>query len=384
MIRRATLVGLCVVLVGACDSESTDGTPAITGADEADGGGKKKKKNNKGDDDGASQDGTSGGPVGEAGEVSMGEVGPSTSGLTTSTTTTAGTAGTTGTTMGETTTTTTGGAASPLVPVDSGAGVTFEGGGYRLVVAAGGGKITEYSLDGENVLASAGTDLQTGSILWIAPQSLWGWPPPPAHNSDPYAYAIEGNEAVFTGAEAAGVAMTKRFAMTDAGTVSITYTLSAGASAVQASAWENSRLVPTLCFFGTGTDPVVNGDTGPGTLLEPTVDGAVSWVPWTPGNTEQRVVLADGAGWSGCATGPGGLLFLKTFPDIPGSAFAPGNGEIKIWWERSDFLELEQLGAYSSIAPGTPVTYAVEWNLSRLPADVPVAPGPALAALLPN
>lgn len=298
---------------------------------------------------------------------------------------TADVTGTDGETGPEPSSSTTGGTgeAEPITPTDSGTGVVFAGGGYRLVISAAGGRITEYSLEGTNALSTSGQFVQQGSTFWVAPQT-WGWPPPAPHDADPYTYAIESDEAVFTGGASEGVAFTKRVGMTDDGTVSLEYTLTAQAGAVSWAPWEVTRLAPTLCFFGTGPDAGAfdYGSTAP---ITPQVQGGVTWVPFEPGNTAQRTLLADAVGWSGCATGPAGLLFLKTFPDIPGTAFSEGNGEVKIWWEGNAFLELEQMGAYGMISAATPVTYAVQWTLTRLSPDVVVEAGsPSLAALLPS
>jgi len=275
--------------------------------------------------------------------------------------------------------------ATAVTPTDNGMGVTFTGTmGHRLVIDARGGRILEYSLSGENALSVTGQFVQQGSTLWVAPQSSWTptWPPPVAHDEAPYSYVIEGTDAVFTGTPALGVAITKRIGMTDGGIVSLQYSLIASAPVAWAP-WEVSRMAPSLCFFGPGTETNTYVYNPSSTPLQPVQSDGIAWVTFAPGTTGFQELLTDSVGWAGCATGPSGLLLLKQFPNISANAFAPGNGDLKLWWDNGNFIELEPIGPYSQIQANQPVTYDVTWSLTRLGADVAVtSQSPSLAAVI--
>jgi len=264
---------------------------------------------------------------------------------------------------------------------------------HRLVVSRHGGRIVEYSVGGRNVLATAGTYLQQGSTFWVAPQSHWetAWPPSEALDVEPYR-EFEGHELERAPGSTAdlrlrseadpalGVWFQKDITLHADGSVRLRYAIHAEREVTWAP-WEVTRLRPGLCFFSPGAhrepilDPAVEA-------VEIVPDEGVAWVPFDAGNDRFRTLLADADGWCGYAHD--GLLLLKSFPAVASSAFAPGNGSLKVWWQNNEFIELEQVGPHVVLTPGTPEVYDVAWQLQALGPEVEVAPRSAsLAALLP-
>lgn len=260
---------------------------------------------------------------------------------------------------------------------------------HRLVIARAGARIVEYATGGKNVLSTWGTYVQQGSTFWVGPQSAWPepWPPSRVLEEDPYEPVggeVRNDVAsvrLHSGSDAdLGVAFEKEFTMYPDGSVRLRYTIVAEREVMWAP-WEVTRLRPGLCFYG------------PGAYLAPILDPAVpnvpaieedgvAWVPFETGNDCFRTHLADASGWCGYAHD--GQLLLKQFPTVPAADFAPGNGSLKIWWQNSDFIELEQLGAQRRLQAGERDVYDVSWSLHALRPEVEVAPrSPSLSALLP-
>ena len=62
------------------------------------------------------------------------------------------------------------------------------------------------------------------------------------------------------------------------------------------------------------------------------------------------------------------------YTDISSSQFAPGESEIEVYGG-SGYYELENQGAYTSIAPGEWLSWSVTWRATNLPAEVTNAVG---------
>src|SRR5690606_31640735 len=300
------------------------------------------------DDDGAAQ-GSSEGSDGAAETTGRDDSDTSSSaGVTDDGSTTTGTSSST--TEGSTSTSTTdasesatsedtGAEATPVIPTDNRAGVMFSGPTHRLMIDAVGARVMEYSLDGQNVLYTDGTRLQQGSTFWVAPQSSWtdtddDWPPPTAIDDARYEYVIDGATATFTSQEDAslGLSVTKTFAMTSTGEVTITYTMIASRDLTTPWApWEVSRHPPGLCFFARGGEtPQFSYNLDIADMISVVEDSGVAWVPYSGPLAKHGELLADAAGWAGCAFESTRHLLLKQFADVSGGSFSAGNGDLKI------------------------------------------------------
>jgi len=246
---------------------------------------------------------------------------------------------------------------------------------HRLSVSVRGGRFLEYAIHGRNVLSTGGDWVQRGSTFWLGPHHAWPriWPPDEAIDDEPYEVSIDARGVTMISPIVASFAarIRKRVEMQADGSLSMTYGVTAIDRSIQWSPWEVTRLRPGLCFFGTGreTAPIVDPVVAP---IEPIVDGTVTWVPFEPGNDRFRTLLSDAAGWSGYAHD--GLLLLKQFEPVDAAEFPPANGSLKIWWQNSDFMELEQLGPYRTIEAGEEIHYRTAWSLAELESDVEIAP----------
>ncbi len=88
-------------------------------------------------------------------------------------------------------------------------------------------------------------------------------------------------------------------------------------------------------------------------------------------------MFADGAeGW--IAHVEDDVLLVKSFGDTTPSEAAPGESEIELYADGAHtYVEVENQGAYASIAPGATATWTVRWYLHKLDATVSVKVGSA-------
>jgi len=108
------------------------------------------------------------------------------------------------------------------------------------------------------------------------------------------------------------------------------------------------------------------------------VDG-VAWFAYDAAAiTADQKLFADGReGW--IAHVDGDLLLVKSFADTLPAQAAPGEAEIEIYANAGHtYVEVENQGAYVSLAPGAATTWTVRWILRKLDlAATPALPGSA-------
>jgi len=271
-------------------------------------------------------------------------------------------------------------------PVDRGNGkLALEfGSTYFEVTPQRGGRITSLRHAGVELLilmGSANYDDALGSTFWPSPQT-WGWPPPVEIDGGPYAASVD-SAGVITAQGATSpmtsLQVTKRFSanlITEA--VDIEYSMTnTGAAPVQWAPWEITRMPATgLAFWPTGGAPF--GDSP----LAHQIVGAHTWVD--PSQTQGEAKLfADGQGGY-LAYALGDRLLVKQFQDQPPTAAAPNEAEIELYASPDHgYVEVENQGAYLSIAPGETVRWQVTWYARQLPAGVtPRAGNPELISFV--
>jgi hypothetical protein len=94
-----------------------------------------------------------------------------------------------------------------------------------------------------------------------------------------------------------------------------------------------------------------------------------TWCAFADTDGEGKL-FADGTGGY-LAYALGDRLLVKQFQDVPASAAAPGEAEIELYVNAGhDYVEVENQGAYASIAPGQTVRWRVVWYARKLPAAV--------------
>ena len=250
-----------------------------------------------------------------------------------------------------------------------------------VVDAALGARITRFSLAGRDVLTGADVnDLNFGATFWTSPQAAWGWPPPVEHDSEPYAAHQAGEDGaagVFTGKPDAklGLAVTKTFFVDAArGAVTIEYGLHNHAGEPRPVApWEISRH-PTggLTFF-----PVGEAIEPASTLAVKTEAGAVWFDYDARAITDHQKLFAHGSeGWIAQVDRARALLLVKSFPEITRAQQAPGEAALEIYADpKHTYIEVEQQGAYRSLAPDEIVTWRVTWSLRPAPPAEEIRPG---------
>ena len=77
---------------------------------------------------------------------------------------------------------------------------------------------------------------------------------------------------------------------------------------------------------------------------------------------ENRKVNADGKGWLSYEAK--GLVFTKRFADLTPEQPAPGEAEIQVYVNQGKtYIEIENQGAYTALAPGEKLSWTVRWYL---------------------
>jgi hypothetical protein len=269
----------------------------------------------------------------------------------------------------------------PAVPTVSGTVYTFTSGNTVFSVdAAKAGRIVTFSLAGKNILTAAknSQDNNWGSTFWPSPQSDWNWPPPAELDPNPYSAALCGPTLSLTSKPfaALGLSVTKQFSV-DAvtGVVTVEYGLkNHGTQARSVAPWEITRVAAGgLTFFPMGDGSPTKGMQD---LLNVQINGGVAWFAYDAASiANDQKVFADGhEGW--IAHVDGDLLLIKAFSDTPAAQAAPGEAEIEIYTDAGhSYIEVENQGAYVSVAPGATSTWTVRWFLRQLDPSVSVRPG---------
>ena len=243
------------------------------------------------------------------------------------------------------------------------------------VDAAHGGKILSFRLGDAEVISQTRFPNSFGSTFWTSPQSEWNWPPVPEYDTKPFEAAIDGDALVLTGekSERFGYRIRKRFAVDPAaGAVLVTYSiLNESGQTRQVAPWEITR-VPNggLIFFDAGS---VEGSNGMAAL--PFVFGkGAAWYTVDEAQ-ENRKTNADGKGW--LAFTDNGLMLVKQFQDLDAAQPAPAEAEIQVYVNTGKtFVEIEQQGPYTTLAPGESLDWTVRWML--VPQTRPAVPDEAL------
>jgi len=271
----------------------------------------------------------------------------------------------------------------PAVPTVNGTVYTFTAGNIVFAVdAAKAGRIVTYSLAGKNILTVAknSEDNNWGSTFWPSPQSAWNWPPPAELDPNPYTASLNGALVTMTSQTfaALGLSVTKQFSVAaSTGMVTIQYGLvNHGTQALSVAPWEITRVAAGgLTFFPMGGGSPSKGMQD---LLSLQMSGGVAWFAYDAAAVvNDQKVFADGhEGW--IAYAGGNLLLVKAFGDIGAAQAAPGEAEIELYTDAGhSYIEVENQGAYVSVAPGATSTWIVRWFLHKLDASVSVEPGSA-------
>lgn len=243
-----------------------------------------------------------------------------------------------------------------------------------------GGRITSLKLDNKEIMyvSTASNNNNYGSTLWPSPQSVWNWPPPATLDGNAYAANLNAGSLTLQSVidSKLNFSFAKNFSVNSVDTsISIVYTIkNNGSTSKNVALWEITR-VPSggYSFFPQGTVAM----TGALNTLMSTVNNVV-WFDYdsTKIPTGTPKLFSDGSeGWIAHLNNKRQLL-VKVFEDIPNSKKAPGEAEIELY-ANSDktYVEVEQQGAYGSLAAGSTSNWKVKWLVRNLPADIPLQMG---------
>jgi len=287
---------------------------------------------------------------------------------------------------------------TPVSATSNGNVFTLQLGDMKVVIDGDhGGRVTELSLFGDNVLVTQDQSHSNyGVTYWPSPQSSWCaaggacWPPSAAVDEQVYGGAIDATNTVAVASNTASVGaipgstfvVSKWFTpLPDIGAVDVKYGITNTSPDVSLTLapWQVARVATGgLTFFGQGSGDVTYAPNSDPSFAV-TEEAGNRWYQSAPVNHDSKL-LADGTGWLAHVT-PDRLLFLSSAPDIQPAEAAPGEAEVELFTNR-DFIyvEAEQQGALVTIAPDELVTWTVRWKLRRVPGGTPVAAGSAALA----
>jgi hypothetical protein len=285
--------------------------------------------------------------------------------------------------------------------VDTSGNWSFTFGRYRLVVdGAHGARVTEFSIDGNNLIDATG-----GSTFWPSPQQAYTWPPPVEIDSAAYqaqadktSLGLTSTVATLTGSGATTLKLSvhKRFWVNaNSGVVSIEYRLTnEGLESASWAPWEVTRVRAggyTFAPRGLGNRTITQDSFQnplPLSLLPPApAEGAIEWLNYPSLNLtkDNYIVEFDGAeGFLAHANRFGTselpVLFVKSFVDAPDESLPPNQAEIQLWTSgtaKPKLIEVEQQGALQVLAPGASLSWTVHWSACELPSSALLAAGNA-------
>jgi hypothetical protein len=247
---------------------------------------------------------------------------------------------------------------------------------YFEVDSARGARISSFMLDDTEILYndfSAGDNV--GSTFWPSPQKPWNWPPPANLNDKPYSTNISGNKITFKSATDSRWQLRfykTIYANSADSSITIEYVMKNEKTTAQIWApWEITRVLASgLTVFPKGLG-AVTGDMKTRTSEE---NGYV-WYDQDNANSPGNKFFCDGKGWLAHVTSDN-ILFVKKFEDITPVQAAPNEAEVEVYTAPGDsYTELENQGAYVSIAGKDSVTWKVKWYARMLPSSVDATVG---------
>lgn len=226
------------------------------------------------------------------------------------------------------------------------------------VSSEAGGRIVSFSRGGCELLASDSIHpIYYGATFWLSPQSDY-WPPYPTVDKLPYKATVSDNTLrMQSQTDKAGIRITKEFSVSPSDSaIYIKYRIdNISGQALRLAPWNVVRVFGGLSFFAMGeNNEDINKSDIPGTYIK----NGVVWFPFTQRNNEKGQKLFNTAkdGWM--AHYYKQLLFVNCFPDIKIQEIPPKQGEVEIFVApKGAYLELENHGRYSSLAPNESVEY---------------------------
>lgn len=249
------------------------------------------------------------------------------------------------------------------------------------VDASAGAKVPSFKINSNELLVTSDVSpgFLWGAVLWPAPQSEFGWPPPMGLDDGQYTASLEGNVMRFVSpidkdGNDDEMQFVKDFWADDSeGAVSMKYSLiNTGTNTITKALWELTRVpVNGLTFWPTGPEGTW------GELASSTVEqDGHTWIDISAETRSGLKFFADGSdGWM-AHVDEDRRIYIKSFDDVDHADFADGEAEIELWI--SDvYIELENLSAAEEILPDDSIHYTMKWHLHQLPDNISVEIGSA-------
>jgi len=253
---------------------------------------------------------------------------------------------------------------------------------------AHGARISSLKL-ADNELLFTASDAQAnnnwGSTFWLSPQSLWGWPPVAAHDSEPYKVLSFTERSVkLQSRSGSGAQVTKEFVLNSRqnNRLDLFYTLLAEKNFPEVAAWEITRVPLNGLAFYSVSGNFIEVPMGE---MEYKLDADnIVWQVFTPdaGLPEGKIITHGGDGWLAWVSK--GLVYIKLYAPISREEIATGEGDIEIYVsDKLPYAELEVQSAARSLKKGEQLQWQVSWVILPLPENVaPVSGNPKLLALV--
>ena len=248
---------------------------------------------------------------------------------------------------------------------------------YFEIDSARGARFTSFKLNNNEIMyVDFKTTDMAGSTFWPSPQSVWNWPPAVNLDGNPYKTSIKQNKIVFT-SNIDTKSMLRFYKTISASAVdtsiSIDYCIKNEKTTSQKWApWEITRVLNgglTLFAKGMGN---VTGDMSPRTV------STTGYVWYDQDKMKGGVgskFFSDGKGWLAHVV-DGDMLFIKQFDDVAYGKTAPSELEVEAYTAPDNsYTELEDQGAYTTIASKDSLTWHVKWFARELPASINVSVG---------
>lgn len=246
------------------------------------------------------------------------------------------------------------------------------------------GKVVVFQFKGIDVIRPGAAE---GAFFWPAPQHGWvpkpNWPPPGSFTDSTYAASVApGGELLLVGPSnpQTKLRVTKRYLFDAAArSLSIQYatTNTATDTARHFAPWEISRgFSGSLLFFpkATGFRWVNPAAWNMAKELPLTREDSIAWYQDDTGFTHNKFYRDGAEGW--LAQLKDSLLFVKAFPDVDSTKFAPWESDVE-GYTNGQLIENEILGPWTAIQSGDSLVWNVRWTCSVLPGTTDVRVGSA-------
>lgn len=245
-----------------------------------------------------------------------------------------------------------------------------------IAVEAGvGGRVTALRYNSIELLSGRDTHpTNYGSTFWISPQSLWGWPPIAAHDSQPYQVLKQSDQTLsLAGPIGGGASIKKHFILVAPNMLQLDYQLEVTKDFEVLAAWEITR-VPSngyvLAPVNTQSVKTVRG------RVDYQLHNDVLWLPLHSAKplVEGKVIANGSEGWLAYINS--GLLYVKLYPVISTDQMAPGEGDIELYLSGArPYLELEIQSATQALRSGDRLDWRIHWLVMEVPHNIPVKTG---------